>query len=63
MVEIEDICRAAEELVYRYGTQALSVARERVQILSRSQDQDAANLAMRVLTEVERLATDKSEEL
>ena len=63
MVETEDIRQAAEELVDRYGTLALSVARERAQLLSRSEDQKAANVAMRVLTEVERLAADKSEEL
>ena len=60
MVETEDIRRAAEELGDRYGTQALSVARERAQFLSRSDDQKAADMAMRVLSEVERLATDNS---
>ena len=60
MVETEDIRQAAEELVDRYGTQALSVARERAQFLSRSDDQKAANMAMRVLTEVERLVTGNS---
>ena len=60
MIETEDIRRAAEELVDRYGTQALSVARERAQFLSRSEDQKAANVAMRVLSEVERLAADNS---
>ena len=63
MVETEDIRQAAEELVDRYGTLALSVARERAQLLSRSEDQKAANVAMRVLTEVERLAADTPEEL
>ncbi len=63
MVETEDIRQSAEELVDRYGTQALSVARERAQLLSRSEDQKAANVAMRVLTEVERLAADKPEGL
>ncbi len=61
MAEIEDIRQAAEELVARFGTQALSVARERAQRLSRSEDQEAANVAMRVLTQVERLAADKPE--
>ncbi len=63
LVETEDIRQAAEELVDRYGTHALSVARERAQLLSRSEDQKAANVAMRVLTEVERLAADKLEGL
>ncbi len=63
MVETEDIRQAAEELVDRYGTLALSVARERAQLLSRSEDQKAANVAMRVLTEVEWLAADKPEGL
>ena len=60
MIETEDIRRAAEELVDRYGTQALSVARERAHFLSRSEDQKAADMAMRVLSEVERLAADNS---
>ena len=61
MIETEDSRRAAEELVDHYGTQALSVARERAQLLSRSEDQKAANVAMRVLTVVERLAAGKPE--
>ncbi len=61
MVETENIRQAAEELIARFGTQALSVARQRAQRLSRSEDQEAANAAMRVLTEVEQLAADKPE--
>ncbi len=60
MIETEHIRQAAKELVDRYGTQALSVAQERAQLLSRSDDQKAANVAMRVLTEVERLVADNS---
>ena len=42
-------------------TRALSVARERAQRRSRSEDREGANAAMRVPTEVERLAADKPE--
>ncbi len=61
MIEAENVRRAADELVTRYGSHALSVARERVQSLSQSGDQQAADIAMRVLTEVERLVADMPE--
>ncbi len=43
------------------NTRALSVAREHAQRLSRSEGQEGANAAMRVLAEVERMAADKLE--
>ncbi len=46
---------AAQELVDRHGEGALEVARERVELLKRSGEQPDLDLAMLVLTEVERL--------
>ncbi len=46
---------AAQELVDRHGVDALNVAKERVELLERSGKQPDLDLAMLVLTEVERL--------
>ncbi len=46
---------AAQELVDRQGVEALDVAKERVELLKRSGKQPDLDLAMLVLTEVERL--------
>ncbi len=46
---------AAQELVDRHGVEALEVAKERVESLERSGKQPDLDLAMLVLTEVERL--------
>ncbi len=46
---------AAQELIGRHGEGALEVARERVELLKRSGKQPDLDLAMLVLTEVERL--------
>ncbi len=46
---------AAQELVDRHGVEALDVAKERVESLERSGKQPDLDLAMLVLTEVERL--------
>ena len=46
---------AAQELVGRHGVEALDVAKERVELLERSGKQPDLDLAMLVLTEVERL--------
>ncbi len=46
---------AAQELVDRHGVEALDVAKERVELLERSGKQPDLDLAMLVLTEVERL--------
>ncbi len=54
-----DIQRAARELVERYGDSALAVAQERVEALSTSQDQPGINVALRVLTAVEALLSNK----
>ncbi len=54
-----DIQRAARELVERYGDRALAVAQERVEALSNSQDQSGFNVALRVLSAVEALLSNK----
>jgi hypothetical protein len=46
---------AAQELVDRHGVGALDVAKERVELLERSGKQPDFDIAMLVLTEVERL--------
>ncbi len=46
---------AAQELVDGQGVEALDVAKERVELLERSEKQPDLDLAMLVLTEVERL--------
>ena len=46
---------AAQELVDRHGVEALNVAMERVELLKRSGKQPELDLAMLVLTEVEKL--------
>ena len=46
---------AAQELVDRHGEGALEVAKERVELLKRSGKRPDLDLAMLVLTEVERL--------
>ncbi len=46
---------AAQELLNRHGVGALNVAKERVELLKRSGKQPDLDLAMLVLTEVERL--------
>ena len=46
---------AAQELVDRHGEGALEVARERVELLERSEKQPDLDIAMLVLTQVERL--------
>ena len=46
---------AAQELFDRHGVGALDVAKERIEILNRSDKQPDLDLAMLVLTEVESL--------
>ena len=46
---------AAQELLDRHGVGALDVAKERVELLKRSGKQPDLDLAMLVLSEVERL--------
>ena len=59
MIADTDIQRAAEELVERYGDNALNVAQEHVKAHSTSQDQSGLNVALRVLSAVETLFASK----
>ncbi len=51
--------RAGEELVERYGDNALTVAQEHAEAHSTSQDQSGLNVALRVLSTVETLLASK----
>ena len=53
MIADTDIQRAAEELVERYGDNAMAVAHERVAALFTAQDRSATHIALRVLSAVE----------
>ena len=55
MIADTDIQRAAEELVERYGDNALTVAQENAKAHTTSQDQSGINIALRVLSAVETL--------
>ena len=55
MIADTDIQRAAEELVERYGDNALTVAQEHAKAHTTSQDQSGRNIALRVLSAVETL--------
>ncbi len=55
MIADTDIQRAAEELVERYGDNALTVAQEHAKAHTTSQDQSELNIALRVLSAVETL--------
>ena len=55
MIADIDIHHAAQELVERYGGNALSVAEERVGSLSQEGDQSGMNVALRVLSALETL--------
>ena len=52
---LRQIKQAARELLDRHGVEAMNVAKERVELLERSGNQPDLDLAMLVLTEVERL--------
>ena len=49
------IALAAQELLDRHGNEALDVAKERVELLERSDKQPDLDIAMLVLSKVERL--------
>jgi hypothetical protein len=55
MIADIEIHHAAQELVERYGANALSVAEERVAALSKENDQSGMNVALRVLSALETL--------
>ena len=49
------IRNAARELVDRHGERAVEVAKEHAEMLLNSGDQHAHDIALRVLTEIERM--------
>ncbi len=55
MITDAEIYCAAEELVERYGENALKVSQEHAKAHSTSQDQSGLNIALRVLSAVETL--------
>ena len=50
-----DILNAARELLDRHGERAVEVAKEHAEMLLKSGDQHAHDIALRVLTEIERM--------
>ena len=61
VIENDEIEQAAAELVVRFGDGAITAARERVETLSGSDDPQAHNAALRVLTAVEGLVGAKGQ--
>ncbi len=57
MITDFEIKCAAEELVERYGENALTVAQEHAKAHTTSQDQSGLSIALRVLSAVETLLT------
>ena len=55
MIDDTKIENAAKELVERYGNEALAVVRERLDELRNSNNQPELDIALRVLSVVERL--------
>ncbi len=55
VIAVAEFYRAGEELVERYGDNALTVAQEHAKAHSTSQDQSGLNVALRVLSAVEAL--------
>jgi RPA family protein len=55
-VDPEQVAKAASEMLGRYGLNAVARAQDRVNEVSRTGDRTALDLAMLLLTEVERQA-------
>ena len=53
-VDPEQVARSADDLIDHYGQTALEVARQHVERASRTGDHPALDLALMVLTEIER---------
>jgi hypothetical protein len=60
MIADDTIHTAALELIDRYGSEALKIAEERTVHHEHAGDWPAHSIALRVLTEVERLLASKS---
>ncbi|WP_144084307.1 hypothetical protein [Magnetospirillum gryphiswaldense] len=59
-VDPEQVARSADDLIEHYGQTALEVARQQVERASRTGDHPALDLALMVLTEIERRQTAES---
>ena len=59
-VDPEQVARSADDLIDHYGQTALEVARQQVERASRAGDMPALDLALMVLSEIERRQTAKS---
>ncbi len=55
MTSNEEICLSAQELVDRHGERAAKVAMERVELLKSAGNSPDLDMALRVLSEVEKL--------
>ena len=53
-VDPEQVARSADDLIDRYGQTALEVARQQVERASRASDMPTLDLALMILTEIER---------
>ena len=60
MIPDSDIRVAANELVERYGDNAMSVAQDRIAEISAKSDQSGMNVALRVLSALEVLLRSKA---
>ena len=59
-VDPEHVARIADDLIDHYGQTALEVARQQVERASRAGDMPALDLALMVLSEIERRQTAES---
>ena len=59
-VDPEQVARSADDLIDHYGQTALEVARQQVERASRASDMPALDLALMVLSEIERRQTAES---
>ena len=59
-VDSEQVARSADDLIDHYGQAALEVARQQVERASRAGDMPALDLALMVLSEIERRQTAES---
>ena len=53
-VDPEQVARSADDLIEHYGQTALEVARQQVERASRASDMPPLDLALMILTEIER---------
>jgi hypothetical protein len=53
-VDPEQVARSADDLIEHYGQTALEVARQQVDRASRASDMPTLDLALMILTEIER---------